>query len=227
LVDLLARFDGMVEQKGIGIIDKLYHDEVHFTKIGNYFIVGAILEQLLKVGTIAERLKPCGAAPEEGEKTLMHPMAFFSNGWPEPPHWLQPVEVAGESNITQREEGPPGWVVCEAADKSAPGLISVRYAARPQCQPMASNGVFNTFFYPRVASSADQVKAVSASGEVLFSLAGLSGKPEWTGVSDKFGLDLPAGEPGDTITIELRGQAQLWRPKEGVLFTNDVKFPGY
>jgi hypothetical protein len=227
LVDLLTRFDGMVEQKGIGIIDKLYHDEVHFTKIGNYFVAEAIIEQLFKVRAISERLQSCGAPSEAGAKTLMHPMVFFSNGWPEPPSGLQPVEVSGEVNIARHDEGPPGWVVCEAADKSAPGVISVRYTARPQGQPMASNGVFNTFFYPRVASSADQVRAVSASGKALFSLAGLSGKPEWTGVSDKFGLNLPDGGPGDTITIELRGKAQLWRPKGGVFFTNDTKFPGY
>ena len=228
LVDLLSSFDNVINLSGKGIMEKIYHDHVHFTKEGNFLVVQSIASELMKLPLIREKTSECESLSLQEALTLLHPQVFFTNGWPEAPNEIQPLAVVKKENIrlVNDSEGPHGWVKYEVANTAYPAVLTLGYTDRSKQSPMPGNGFFNTFFYPRVAGAGAQVRVLSNSGDVIFDLAGQLNNSSWSGEGDKFGLNLPDLRPGDTITVELSGTAQVWCPPEGIFFTNDCKSPG-
>lgn len=227
LVDALRGFDQRIEQSNGRLVDRLYHDEVHFTKYGNSIIARAMIDSLL--GDPGFRAKICAFDPYSLDSifTLYHPHLFFTNGWPDDTHLSQNYLIEATHNILSREEGPPGWMVSEASDKASPGYVILKNFGSVRLQPMESNGIFNSFFYPRVASARDNVRVKDSDGNTLFHLTGTNMKSAWTGVSEKYGFNIPVSFQGKTIVIELSGDAQVWHSGKGIVFTNDTKHPGY
>jgi hypothetical protein len=227
LVDALHVFDQAIEQSKGYLIDRLYHDEVHLTKHGNSMISREIINSLLSDPSFRSKICEFDPRSLDSIMTLYHPHLFFSNGWPDDKHFPQNFSIDRYINVLNRPDGPPGWVVGEVIDKAMPGYIVLRQAGDLFFKPMDSNGIYNSFFYPRVASYQDSVRVTDADGNTLFQLSGTYLKSSWTGVSEKFGLNVPAPPQGMTLVVEISGNAQLWHSDKGVLFTNDTKHPGY
>lgn len=227
LVDALRVFGQAIEQSNGDLVDRLYHDEVHLTKHGNSIIAREIVNSMLRDPSFRSKICEFDQQSLDSIMTLYHPHLFFLNGWPDDEHFPQNFSVDRYINVMNRVDGPPGWVVGEVIDKATPGYIILRQTGDVLSKSMGSNGIYNSFFYPRVASSQDSVRVADENGNTIFQLSGTYLKSSWTGVSDKFGLNVPASSQGRTLVIEISGNAQLWHSDKGVLFTNDTKHPGY
>ncbi len=227
LIDLMNLFDNTITDSKGEMIDRLYHDAMHFTKAGNIIIAQAIVNKLRELPDIKDKISGCEAMPMDYAVTLLHPNLYFSNGWPEVPNTVQHFVIETTYNIKSTPDGPPGWLMSDAADSNQHASLILRCKGILQHSPMPSNGVFNSFFYPRVSSRKDSIVVRSADGHVIFALSGSDSNPHWSGISDKFGINIPAMGSGDQLTVDLTGHAQLWHRNDDVFFTNDVKSPGY
>jgi lysophospholipase L1-like esterase len=223
LVDLQPLFNEATRPEGF--LDRIYFDEFHFTKAGNALIDQAVAKALPEVPSFQAFTKGCSPASASAVRTMLHPVLYFTNGWPMPPAHLQPLSVVAEEGVVQEAAGPPGWETASATRKGGTAHIRLRVEGPVALAPMSGNGLFNTFFYPRVNAPEDRVRVTDGWGRVLFELHGFSGVG-WTGISEKFGLNLPGLVVGETVDIRLEGAAQVWHPKEGLFFTGESLSPG-
>jgi hypothetical protein len=223
LVDLQPLFNEATHPAGT--LDRLYADEFHFTKVGNALIGQAVAQALSQVPSFQAFTRGCSPASASAVLTVLHPVLYFTNGWPRPPVYPQPLSLMSEEGVVREAADPPGWETLSAGRKGGKAHVRLRVDGALALASMSGNGRFNTFFYPRVNAPEDHVRVADARGQVLFDMHGLA-DAGWTGISEKFGLNLPALAPGETVDIALEGFAQVWCPKDGLFFTGDAQGPG-
>ena len=206
-----------------------YFDEIHLTKLGDQLLARDIAAGLPAVPSFATAVAAC--LPADPAAALANavkrddPRVHFDNGWPRPGETGLPLSLAATDNVVIGESPEyPGHAVASPKDPSRPATLTLRADAAFTPAPMAHTR-YPAYWYPRVSCPADRVEA-AVGGKTVFVLAGMT-PCRFTGVSDRFGLELPVLAAGEAVTVRLFGHAQVWLAGGRLVFTGDVTPPGY
>jgi lysophospholipase L1-like esterase len=223
VIDPQPEFSSMTSSD-VRNIDALYHDEIHFTKLGNQLLARQIAEALLAVPSFGKMTRGCIPSSMPNAVKWDDPRIHFTNGWPRPIETALAFSRKGMHDIELNASEVQGWVSASPSISALSGSIVLEASSDFSPVPMRFTR-YPAFWFPRVSCPGDRVEVVFQNQSV-FRLDGAD-DCRFTGLSDRFGLDLPAMKAGERLEVRLHGRAQVWM-KDGSLFWNgDQTHPGY
>ncbi|GAB6038036.1 hypothetical protein JCM15519_25950 [Fundidesulfovibrio butyratiphilus] len=206
---------------------ELYFDDIHFTKLGNLLLAREVFKGLAQVPSFRRFTSGCPvsdpAVALANAVKLQAPRIHFTNGWPRSGETPCPLKLVRTENLGVKSPDDSGRQFLRPARTDQPGLAFFTATAAVSSAPMRYT-LHTAFFFPRVSGPSDRVE-VLVNGKDVFSLRGMQ-SGQWTGLSDRFGLYLPALAPGAEVTVRLSGKAQVWLVGGDLIFGHDETFPG-